>query len=185
VKIVLGGSRHLERIPQFIVDLLHEWNAEGVEFLVGDATGSDSAFQKLLKDLESQSVTVFTSARYVRNNLGDWPSKEIESGLQSKSNAVHAFKDRYMTGLADSGLMLWDGKSAGTLSNVIDLVHAGKSCKIWVATDSDLYTFDNQSSLEKWLHQYPEVAEEAHKRLKTFRSREMKRKQVEEPNLFG
>jgi len=185
VKLVLGGSRHIQRIPQNLVELLQEWNGDENEFLVGDAPGSDSAFQKELSKIGATSVTIFTSAGYVRNNSGNWPSKQIESGLQSKSNAVHAFKDRHMTGIADSGLMLWDCESAGTLSNVIDLVESGKSCKIWITQDSELYTFDNESSLEKWLAQYPEVSNEAHKRLKTFRRREAKRGETTQPKLFG
>ncbi len=182
--MVLGGSRHLQRVPQNLVELLQEWNDSDVQFLVGDAPGADTAFQQVLKNLGSKSVTIYTSAGYVRNNLGSWPSREIDSGLQSKSSAVHAFKDRFMISQADSGLMLWDCESAGTLSNVIDLVEAGKSCRIWVALDSELYNFDNQPSLEKWLLLYPEVTQEAQKRLKTFRRRETKRSETGQPALF-
>jgi len=184
MKIVLGGSRFLEKIPQDLVSLLQEWNESGVEFLVGDAPGADFAFQKILKNIDAKYVTVFSSAGFIRNNYGNWESKEIESGLQSKSNAVHAFKDRYMTSIADEGLMLWDCASAGTLSNVIDLVESNKSCRIWVAQDSELYNFDNLPSLEKWLQQYPEVSLEAYKRLNTFRRRENKRKNSGQPALF-
>ena len=184
MKIVLGGSRFLEKIPQNLIELIKEWTDSGSEFLVGDAPGADSAFQKALINVGSKSVTIYSSAGYVRNNYGNWVSKEIESGLQSKSNAVHAFKDRYMTSIADSGLMLWNCESAGTLSNVIDLVESGKSCRIWVALDSELYNFDNLSSLEKWLKQYPEVTEEAHRRLNTFRRSEDKRTKSGQPALF-
>jgi hypothetical protein len=89
-----------------------------------------------------------------------------------------------MTSIADSGLMLWDCKSAGTLSNVIDLVESGKSCRIWVALDAELYNFDNLPSLEKWLKQYPDVTKEAYKRLNTFRRREAKRTKSGPPALF-
>jgi hypothetical protein len=89
-----------------------------------------------------------------------------------------------MTSIADTGLMLWDCESAGTLSNVIDLVESGKSCRIWVALDSELYNFDNLPSLDKWLKQYPDVTEEAQKRLKTFRRREAKRTKAGQPDLF-
>jgi hypothetical protein len=184
VKVVLGGSRFLEKIPQNLVELLQEWNESRCEFLVGDAPGADSAFQKVLKNMGCKSVTVYSSAGYIRNNYGNWESKEVESGLHGKSNAVHAFKDRFMTSIADSGLMLWDCESAGTLSNVIDLVESGKSCRIWVALDSELYNFDNLPSLEKWLQQYPEVALEAHNRLKTFRRRQAKRAKSDQPDLF-
>jgi hypothetical protein len=184
MKIVLGGSRFLDRIPENLVELLIEWNDSNFEFLVGDAPGSDSAFQKSLKKIGSTKVTVYSSAGYIRNNFGKWETKEIESGLLSKSNAVHAFKDRLMTSLADRGLMLWDCESAGTLSNVIDLVESGKSCQIWVSADSELYNFDNQNSLQNWLKVYPEVAVEAQRRLNTFRRRETKRAKSNQQALF-
>lgn len=184
MRIVLGGSRFLDKIPQNLIQLLHEWSNSGCEFLVGDAPGADSAFQKVLQNIGTKSVTVYSSAGYIRNNHGNWISKEIDSGLRSKSNAVHAFKDRFMTSLADTGLMLWDCESAGTLSNVIDLVESGKSCRIWVASDSEIYNFDNYVSLEKWLRQYPDVALEAQNRLKTFRRRQAKRDKSDQPDLF-
>jgi hypothetical protein len=186
MKIVLGGSRHLEFIPKEIADRLLEWMESSSEFLVGDAPGTDRAFQIFLKSKKYDFVTVFTSADEIRNNLGNWQEEKVESGLKSKSNAVHAFKDRKMSQIADIGLMIWDCKSAGTLSNVIDLLGQGKNCLIWVAPDSDLYQFDNTASLDKWMESYPEVRDEAQKRLSTFHKREAKKNvQDAQPDLFG
>ena len=185
MKIVLGGSRHLEFIPKEIADRLMEWMEASCEFLVGDAPGTDKAFQVFLNSKRYSSVTVFTSANETRNNLGNWQVEKVESGLKSKSSAVHAFKDRKMSQIADIGLMIWDCESAGTLSNVIDLIDQGKNCFIWVAPDSDLYQFDNSASLDKWMASYSEVRDEALKRLSTFRKREVKRvSEVSQPELF-
>jgi hypothetical protein len=184
MKIVLGGSRFLDKIPQNLVELLIQWNDSNADFLVGDAPGADSAFQKVLRNIGAKSVTIYSSAGYIRNNYGNWPTKAIESGLRSKSNAVHAYKDRFMTSTADSGLMLWDCQSAGTLSNAIDLLEQGKSCKIWVTMDAELYDFDNLTSIEKWLRLYPDVALEARKRLSSYRRREIKRTKIAHPELF-
>jgi hypothetical protein len=185
VKVVLGGSRHLEYVPQEVGERLTEWMQASCEFLVGDAPGTDRAFQLFLKSKKFPAVTVYTSADEIRNNLGNWQIEKVESGLKSKSNAVHAFKDRKMSLIADIGLMIWDCKSAGTLSNVIDLLGQGKNCFIWVAPDSDLYQFDNTDSLNKWMANYPEVRDEALKRLSTFQKREAKRvKDDFQPELF-
>lgn len=184
MKIVLGGSRFLDKIPQNLIDLIEEWVSIKTEFLVGDAPGADTAFQKVLKNVGSKSVTIYSSAGHIRNNFGGWDSKEIKSDLLSKSSAMHAFKDRFMTSIADSGLMLWDCESAGTLSNVIDLVESGKTCRIWVVQDAELYIFDNLPSLLEWLEQYPEVTKEARKRLNTFRRRKSKNLKNEQPRLF-
>ena len=185
MKVVLGGSRHLEYVPQEVGERLTEWMQASCEFLVGDAPGTDRAFQLFLKSKKLPAVTVYTSADEIRNNLGNWQIEKVESGLKSKSNAVHAFKDRKMSLIADIGLMIWDCKSAGTLSNVIDLLGQGKNCFIWVAPDSDLYQFDNTDSLNKWMANYPEVRDEALKRLSTFQKREAKRvKDDFQPELF-
>ena len=186
MKIVLGGSRHLEFIPKEIADRLLEWMENSSEFLVGDAPGTDRAFQKFLSSKKYPSVTIYTSAAEIRNNLGNWQVEKVESGLKSKSNAVHAFKDRKMSQIADIGLMIWDCKSAGTLSNVIDLLAQSKNCFIWVVPDSEVYQFDNSASLEKWMQNYPEVRDEAFKRLSTFNKRESKRINLDsQPELFG
>ena len=176
----------MERVPENLVELLMEWNENNSEFLVGDAPGADLSFQKILKRIGAKSVTVFSSATSIRNNFGNWPTKQIESGLKSKSNAVHAFKDRFMTSVSDSGLMLWDCKSAGTLSNVIDLVSRDKECFVWTASDEKLNHFKKLDTLNNWMEQYPEVRNEANKRLKLFRKREIKRnKNVSQQDLFA
>ena len=80
MKIVLGGSRFLQKIPQNLVELIKEWKESGSEFLVGDAPGADSAFQKVLINVDCKSVTVYSSAGYIRNNYGNLVSKEVKSG---------------------------------------------------------------------------------------------------------
>ena len=186
MKIVLGGSRHLEFVPQELGDRLTEWMEASCEFLVGDAPGTDKAFQVFLRSKKYAAVTVYTSADELRNNLGNWQVVKVESGLKSKSNAVHAFKDRKMSQLANIGLMIWDCQSAGTLSNVIDLLNQGKNCFVWVAPDSELYQFDNLDSLHKWMENYVDVRDEALKRLSIFYKRDVKiLSQNSQHELFG
>ena len=62
MKIVLGGSRHLEFIPNEIAERLLEWMESSSEFLIGDAPGTDRAFQMFLKSKNYPAVTVYTSA---------------------------------------------------------------------------------------------------------------------------
>jgi len=186
MRIVLGGSRHLEFIPNEIADRLLGWMENSSDFLVGDAPGTDRAFQVFLDSKRYPAVCVYTSFDQARNNLGSWNVEIVKSGLKSKTSAVHAFKDRKMSQLADLGLMIWDCKSAGTLSNVIDLVSQRKNCFVWVATDSELYQFDNVNSLEKWMTQYPNVRAEAIARLSAFKKRENRRKLGDaQQNLFS
>lgn len=185
MKVVLGGSRHLEYIPSEVAERLNHWIEENSEFMVGDAPGSDRTIQLFLKSRNYRLVSVYTSADEIRNNLAGWPVVKVDSGLKSKSNAMHAFKDRRMSEISDIGLMIWDCRSIGTLCNVIDIVSQGKKCAVWVAPDSVLYEFDNLNSLEKWMVNYSQVREEALNRLFTFRKREAKRTLLNsQPELF-
>jgi hypothetical protein len=181
---ILGGSRHIVNLPSEVKVLLDEKVSTNEFFNIGDAPGSDTSFQSFFANKQYKNIKIFSSAGYIRNNVGNWDWELIDSGLKSKSNSVHAFKDRYMCKISNSGIMIWDCQSAGTLSNVIDLVESGKSCRIWVALDAELYNFDNLPSLEKWLKQYPDVTKEAYKRLNTFRRREAKRTKSGPPALF-
>jgi hypothetical protein len=175
VIVVLGGSRHLEFIPGEVAQKLDDLITQDSDFFVGDAPGSDRAFQKYLFSKKYSAVRIFSSADEVRNNLGNWPSEKIDSGLKSKSSAVHAFKDRHMTANADIGIMVWDGESAGTLSNVIDLLDAGKECYLYLGIEQEFFKVDNKVSLAKLLTKYPDALAEANKRLDTFRNRQNKR----------
>lgn len=176
MKIVLGGSRKITNLPTSVAKCVQELVDSGAEFLVGDAPGIDTSFQKFLQSLDSQNVTVYSSAGYVRNNLGGWKTVEVETSIKSKSSDLHAFKDREMCKLADYGLMVWDSESAGTLSNVLDLINNGKECLVFNSAESniDLMKFDNIDSLQDWCAQFPEVTIEAKKRLMRFSKRASK-----------
>ena len=177
--IVLGGTRKAEKIPLEVIDLLQYYVSKKSEFLVGDAPGIDTAFQKELKKLHVAEVTVCSSAESVRNNIGSWPEKIIESGLISKSHAQHSAKDRYMTIEADLGIMVWDAQSAGTLANVLDLVSMGKECFLFNFLDSELIRFDSQLSLDRYLKVHSDVRSEAERRNSAYNKRQKKMKRIE------
>jgi hypothetical protein len=171
MRIVLAGSRKLAFIPEEVITLLQDLIQDNHTFFIGDAPGIDTTFQQFMVEKGSVNVEIFSSAGYVRNNLGKWREHQIETTLKSKSNALHAFKDREMCKQADLGIMIWDQDSAGTLSNAIDLLSRDKTCFIYNAVDQEFVRFETSESLEEWLTKYPEVAQEAHSRLNRFRNR--------------
>lgn len=63
------------KIPLDVIDLLQDYVRKESKFLVGDAPGIDTAFQKELKKCNVAEVTVCSSAEVVRNNIGNWPKK--------------------------------------------------------------------------------------------------------------
>ena len=90
---------------------------------------------------------------------------------------MHTAKDREMTRIADSGLLMWDGESAGTLANVIDLAAQGKDAYLYVAPEGNLQRFESGFGITEWARAYPEPFAEAKKRLRQFDKRRAKQGQ--------
>ena len=184
--VVLGGSRNLNRLPEEVTLRLQTWSDQGVDFLVGDAPGIEAVFQAWLRRSEYRNVRVFTSAPEVRNNLGNWPVVRVDSGLRSRGSAMHTAKDREMTRIADAGLMMWDGESAGTLANVLDLAGQGKDAYLYVDRGGDLWHFEGGLGLGDFVRDYEGPLAEAEKRLRQYAKRKAKRVQEEHSDtLFG
>ena len=184
MKIVLGGSRDLNQVPDVVAQRLDAWIESETEFLIGDASGIDSALQRYLKDKHYQSVTVYTAADAVRHNLANWRTQVVETGLKSKSAARHTIKDRKMTECADAGLMLWDQESIGTLANILDLARHGKDVTVYDSIEDELATFETGLGLDSLLRAHPSAAEEALKRLRTYDNRKARDATHEEGTLF-
>lgn len=172
MKLFVAGSIRLDFVPSEVVTLVREHMANGASFLVGDAPGTDKAFQQLLANDNYTHVTVFSSSHSVRNNLGQWETYFVPSGLKSSGHASHAIKDRQMGTVADSGLMVWDSTSTGTLANALDLVEQGKPCVIAIeGRFKSLNTYTSDEDFADLEALVPEVFGEARKRLRQSRKR--------------
>jgi probable addiction module antidote protein len=133
--IFIGGSRHISRLPSEIKDRLNKVIDNQHCVLVGDANGADKAVQKHFADAAYDKVTVFCTGDHFRNNLGHWPTHNVEPPRGAKGFQFYAAKDREMATKADFGLMIWDGKSPGTLLNVLRLAKAGKISVLYNAPE--------------------------------------------------
>lgn len=132
----------MERIDNII--------AKKLTVLVGDAKGMDKAVQKYLNKKQYKNVLVFCMENTCRNNEGAWPTREIQAVDSSRRNfEFYSTKDRAMAEAADYGLMLWDGESRGTLSNVIELVQGGKPVIVYLAPRKTFFTIRNSDDLSK------------------------------------
>lgn len=144
--VFIGGSRRVSRLPDEVRKRLHNVICREHSVVVGDATGVDKAVQAYFFDSAYDKVTVFCSGSCVRNNLGQWAVCKVDAPKHLRGFQFHAVKDREMAREADFGLMIWDGKSIGTVLNVLRLVRAGKiavlfsvpdRCAINIRTPSD------------------------------------------------
>jgi hypothetical protein len=91
---------------------------KGFQILVGDADGADKAIQRHLADKAYPNVLVHCMKDQCRNNVGNWPTREVVAPGGARGFDYYSLKDRVMAETAEYGLMLWDGKSKGTVNNV-------------------------------------------------------------------
>lgn len=172
MKVLLAGSLRLEYLNPEVHEILESWMADNAHFLVGDAPGIDRSFQKFLNAHRYPDVTVYCSDGRIRTNLGEWEVFSVPSGLKSTGHARHAAKDRQMVDDAESGLMVWDSMSTGTIANVLDLVDAGKPCHLFIEGSTKAHHYITASSdTDDVAADYPEVFEKAAGRLQASRKR--------------
>jgi probable addiction module antidote protein len=146
-KIFIGGSRHITRLPLEVQERLENVIALGHEVLIGDANGADKAAQKYFFEAAYNKVTVYCSGDNPRNNVGSWRTQNVYPPKNVKGFQFYAAKDREMAAHADAGLMIWDGKSPGTVLNILRLLLAGKSSLLVHAPEKRTTKF---KSLNDW-----------------------------------
>lgn len=144
-KVFLGGSRHVSKLAPVVRIRLDRIIDKELPILLGDANGADRAFQQYLQAMNYQNVEIFHSGDACRNNLAGWNMRGIAAGARSRGFAFFAAKDREMAREASFGLMIWDGRSTGTILNVLRLLHQGKKVAVYSVPEkqfTDLSAYD-------------------------------------------
>jgi adenine-specific DNA-methyltransferase len=145
--IFIGGSRHSATIPASIARRIDSIMERVHDVIVGDAPGADAAVQRYMQASSYRPVIVFCSGRQCRNNLGAWSTRQITPPADARGFQFYAAKDRAMAQSADFGLMLWDGRSIGTLANTMRLTQAGKATVLFDASRGQTF---NIRTFEQW-----------------------------------
>jgi hypothetical protein len=150
-KVFFGGSRKLSRLNCAIKERADNIVAKGFEVLIGDANGADKAMQKYLAEKGYQNVIVFCMDGTCRNNIGRWRTKVVTSNSEKKDFGYFAAKDKEMSEQADYGFMLWDGRSKGTLNNIINLLQCNKYVLVYFSRSKVFFTLKNRTDLQNLL----------------------------------
>jgi hypothetical protein len=132
-RVFLGGSRKVSRLNEPIRARLGEIVRRKLQVVIGDANGADRAMQRQLAEWGYQEVVVYFVGSAPRNNEGGWPTHHVPTPPSVRGFDFYSVKDRAMAEAAECGLMLWDGVSRGTLSNVETLARAGKPVAVYVS----------------------------------------------------
>jgi hypothetical protein len=138
--VFVAGSRQISRLPAEVGSRLDTMIEKGFQILVGDANGADKAVQSYLAGKEYPHVLVHCMEGHCRNNVGHWPTREVSAPRGARGFDFYSMKDKTMADAAQYGLMLWDGKSKGTINNVVNLSRDGKPVVVYIAPKKQFIT---------------------------------------------
>ncbi len=145
-KVFVGGSRRFARLNSEVLAHLDRIVDAQLSVLIGDANGADKAVQSYLNSFNYEDVVVYCTNGSCRNNVGNWTTRDIAVPGTTKGYDYYSVKDREMAKEASIGLMLWDGKSIGTLLNVYRLVSSSKRVVVYLSSEKRFVTLERPSS---------------------------------------
>jgi hypothetical protein len=145
--VFIGGSRAVSRLNATIRERLDDLVHKKCRIFIGDANGADKAVQQHFADRDYPNVTVFCVGA-CRNNVGNWEVRQVQSDSSRKDFAYYASKDIAMAQEAMCGVMFWDGRSKGTLHNILNLIAAGKKVLVYFAPEKTFHKLSSPQDLD-------------------------------------
>ena len=146
--VFIAGSIAISRLDARVKARISNAVDGGLAIVVGDADGADTSIQQHLVSIRAENVTVYCSGDRPRNNVGEWPVEHVYSDATPG------------TEIANYGLMIWDTKSTGTLSNVIALLEGNKKTVVFVNKAKEFVTVSDGFSLKRLLENMSVSAKE-------------------------
>ena len=148
-KVFIGGSRRVSRLNADVRRRIDRIIDQGFPVFVGDANGADKAVQKYLLSRRYEAVEVFCSGGECRNNVGNWPVRVVVAPQARRNFDYYAAKDERMAQEASVGLMILDGKSAGTLANAARLLRQDKNVVVYETPAKRFLTLKTEADWER------------------------------------
>jgi hypothetical protein len=119
--------------------------------LVGDAKGADLLVQEYLNEKRYSQVNVYASGRTARHNLGGWPVVHVSTEEKRGTFNYYVAKDKKMAEDADYGMMIWDGRSKGTLNDMIMLSDQEKTVLVYYLPINRFVIIRNHKTLTEFI----------------------------------
>ena len=136
MKIFIAGARSVKTLSPAVIEKMQSIYNNGFEVIVGDCYGVDKFVQKYFASLGYTKVSVYASNGIARNNVGNWTVKCISVPQESK-------------GFDFYGLMIWDGESRGTYSNIMTLIEKGKTVLVYLTPIDKMFCIKSEDNLKK------------------------------------
>jgi hypothetical protein len=149
--VFIAGSISISRLHKKVQERIGKIVSSNLDVVVGDADGADASIQNCLYDYQAEKVTVYCTGDLPRNNVADWPVRNVYSKAKAGTRTYFTAKDLEMARKSDYGLMIWDCKSTGTLSNVIELLRERKKSVVFVNKSGDFIKVTDKAGLDHLL----------------------------------
>lgn len=149
--VFIAGSISISRLDSRVKERIAKAVDAGLCVAVGDADGADTSIQQHLASIKAEYVTVYCSGSRPRNNVGGWTVEHVYTDAAPGTRGYFTAKDIKMAAAANYGLMIWDAKSTGTLSNVIELLKAKKKSVVFINKAKEFVTVADGQSLDRLL----------------------------------
>lgn len=156
--VFIAGSIAIKKLHPLFKERLANVVKSNFDVVLGDADGADSSIQRALFELNADKVTVYCAGMKPRNNLGNWTVQNIISDATPGTREFFTAKDLKMAGAADFGLMVWDTKSTGTLSNVLELLRLGRKSVVFINKNKEFINVCAAKDLDQLLDRMSEIA---------------------------
>jgi hypothetical protein len=153
--VFVSGSLSIASLPKPVIERIDGILDRRLPILIGDARGADRAVQRFLSDRNIDDVSVYCSGDGPRNNVGEWSVRNIPSSRRKGTAAYHAPKDEVMARDASCGLVIWDGRSRGSLANIHRLAARGCFILIWLAPEERFLALRSDSDRNAFLKAHP------------------------------
>jgi len=148
MKVFVAGPRAVSAFNKSVTDVLSRIVEKKLTVLIGDASGVDCLAQDYFANAKYPNVCVYACNGNARNNIGNWNVRNVEVPSGIKGFDFYSKKDVQMAQDADSGFMIWNGKSKGTFNNIINLTSQNKKTMIYFTPTKEIFCIDNLSDVE-------------------------------------
>jgi hypothetical protein len=137
-RVFISGSISIKTLPQTVAKSIDKIQNQQFEILVGDAKGVDLMVQQKLKHENYPNVLICSIYEQPRNLLSSaFKICQVEcDSIVTSERKRQTFKDRYMTLHSNYSLVIWDGKSKGSYSNIIRAIEQSQPVKVYLSTES-------------------------------------------------
>ncbi len=148
-KVFISGSIAVKKLPKEVIKSIDKIISQNFIILVGDAPGIDTLVQNYCRGRNYSNVTVYSIHSPPRYKVNTFKHKFILPKIESKKEReLQQEKDKAMTFDSDYSLVVWDGKSKGSYSNILRAIKNDKKVKVFYQPENQYLEAEKVNSNE-------------------------------------